>query len=237
MTGRQSIENEAVFGVGSYTARDAGRLIGTTPRNISRWMKGYTYRRNDVRHRVDPLWMPQWPVDDHQLAIGFRDLIELRFVKAFLDSGLGLLTIRHCLDRARECVQDDYPFSTRRFRTDGRTIFLESMDRLSDGSSELIDLKKNQFAFKQIIERTFRDLDIDDDAVVRWRPYRGKPSIVIDPQRAFGQPIAADFGVPTVALAGATEAEGSPDRVARLYDVPLSIVRDAVRFESTLKAA
>jgi uncharacterized protein (DUF433 family) len=98
-------------------------------------------------------------------------------------------------------------------------------------------LKKRQYAIKQVIERSFRDLDIANDIVARWRPLNGKPSIVIDPARAFGQPIAADSGVPTTVIADAVNSEGSIDRVARLFAVPLPVVRDAVRFEETLLEA
>ena len=80
-------------------------------------------------------------------------------------------------------------------------------------------------------------LDIEADAVARWRPYHGKPTIVIDPKRAFGKPIASASGVPTVALSDAVKAEGSPERVARLYEVPVTIVRDAIGFEEALHAA
>ncbi|WP_246666007.1 hypothetical protein [Aquamicrobium sp. LC103] len=184
---------------------------------------------------MPPLWSSQHAeVEDH-LEIGFRDLIELRFVKAFIDAGVGLLAIRNCLEYARKCVEDERPFSTRRFETDGRTIFLESIEKA--GESKLIDLKKRQYVFKQVIERTFKDLDIEDDTVVSWRPFHGKRSIVIDPNRAFGQPIASDFGVPTVALAQAVQAEGSVEDVARLFDVSVNVVRDAVTFEDELMKA
>jgi uncharacterized protein (DUF433 family) len=232
---RQSTQNEIPFGVGSYTAPEAARLIDTPSRNVNRWMQGYTYRRNNSERKIPPLWESQLSMVDDHLEIGFRDLIELRFVKAFVDAGVGLLAIRNCLAYARECVKDERPFSTRRFQTDGRTIFLESIRRSDE--SQLLDLKKRQYVFRQVIERTFKDLDIEDDAVARWRPFHGKKSIVIDPNRSFGQPIAAEYGVPTVVLADAVEAEGSVDRVARLYEVTPSVVRDAVQFQNTLQAA
>lgn len=237
MTVHQPFNEVQLFGVGSYTSREAARLIGTSPRNVSRWMGGYNYRRAEKKSLVPPLWKPQWPQAGDHLEIGFRDLIELRFVKAFVDAGMGLLAIRNCLEYARKCVGDDHPFSTRRFRTDGKTIFLESIEKAPDTATKLLDLKRKQYVFKQVIEKTFRDLDIEDDAVARWRPHKGKQSIVIDPERSFGQPIAAASGVPTIALAEAVEAEGSVEKVASLYDVPISDVRDAVRFESALKAA
>jgi uncharacterized protein (DUF433 family) len=227
--------NTSPLGVGFYTVPEAARLVKTSQLNIRRWLGGYTFRTGDKTVRMPPLWRPQLPAYDHHLELGFRDLIELRFIKAFIDAGLGLKSIRHCLEYARECVNDDRPFSTRRFLTDGRTIFLDSLR--SSGESELLDLKSHQYVLKQVIERTFRDLDISNDIVARWRPFGGKKSIVIDPQRAFGQPIASDQGIPTIALADAVKAEGSIKRVSQLFDVPASVVRDAVNFERTLLAA
>lgn len=221
--------------VGSYTAIEAARLLHTPVRNIRRWMAGYEHGPRDDRKFSPPLWTSQLAMIDEQLEIGFRDLIELRFVKAFVGAGVGLLAVRNCLARARECVQDDRPFSTQRFRTDGRTIFLETFE----GSDEpkLLDLKSRQYVFKRVFEESFRDLDLEDDAVARWRPYKGKRSIVIDPTRAFGQPVASAYGVPTIVLADAAKAEGSAASAARLFEVPISVVRDAINFEEGLQAA
>lgn len=226
-----------LFGIGSYTIQEASRLLGTPVINISRWMRGYSYSRKGQMHHSPPLWQAQWPIaDDGSTELGFRDLVELRFVKVFIEAGIGLLAIRNCLNLARELVGDDHPFSTRRFQTDGKTIFLESSKPVVDGG-ELLDLKRRQYVFGQIVERTFRDLDIEADAVARWRPFNGRDSIVIDPNRSFGQPIASASGVPTVVLAQAVEAEKSQQRVARLFQVPVDVVRDAVRFEGAFGTA
>ncbi|ACL62682.1 helix-turn-helix domain-containing protein [Methylobacterium nodulans] len=224
------------LGIGYYTVPEAARLLRMPARNINRWLGGYSFKSGGKPGQMPPLWTPELPVtEDDRLELGFRDLIELRFVNAFVKEGLDLRVIRSCLDYARKCVQDDRPFSTPRFRTDGRTIFLESLK--ASEASEFLDLKQGQYVIKAVMERTFRDLDIDDDVVARWRPFHGKDSIVIDPQRAFGQPIAADYGVSTIALAEAVKAEGSVDRVARLYEVAPSVVRGAVKFEESLLAA
>ncbi|WP_244497204.1 hypothetical protein [Aureimonas sp. D3] len=221
------------FDVGSYTAAEAARLLGTSALNVRRWMLGYKHGSKGAFS--PPLWTSQLAMIEDHLEIGFRDLIELRFVKAFTDAGVGLLAVRNCLAYARQYVQDDHPFSTQRFRTDGRTIFMEST--ADSQEPKLIDLKKRQFVFQTVFERSFKDLDIEHDAVARWRPYKGKPSIVLDPVRAFGQPIAATSGVPTIVLSDAVKAEGSVDRAARLYEVAPSVVRDAVNFEEGLRAA
>lgn len=224
------------LGIGYYTVPEAARLLHMPRRNINRWLGGYSFKSGGKAGQMPPLWTPELPsTEDDRLELGFRDLIELRFVNAFVKEGLDLRVIRSCLEYARIEVQDDRPFSTRRFHTDGRTIFLESL-KASD-ESEVLDLKQGQYVIKAVMEQAFRDLDIDDDVVARWRPFHGKDSIVIDPQRAFGQPIAAEYGVPTVALADAVKAEGSVDRVARLYEVAATVVRDAVKFEQSLLAA
>src|SRR5258708_40132961 len=124
---------------------------------------------------MPPLWQPQLPTYDHHIELGFRDLIELRFIKSFLDNGLSLLIVRKCIEYARECANDDRPFSTRRFQTDGRTIFLDSLRE--GGEEELLDLKNRQYVIKKIIDRTFKDLDLSDDIVSRWRPFEGKQTI------------------------------------------------------------
>lgn len=223
------------LGTGFYTAPEAARLLRMPARTVNRWLGGYCYTSGGHRGRMPPLWTPELPANDCHLELGFRDLIELRFVQAFVREQVDLRVIRRCLEAARDAVQDPRPFSTRRFKTDGRTIFLESLK--VDGDSELIDLTRGQYVIRAVIEQTFRELDIEGDIVTRWRPFHGRASIVIDPRRAFGQPIAADTGVPTVALADAVKAEGSAERVACLYEVPMAVVRDAVRFEALLQAA
>lgn len=223
------------LGIGYYTGAEAARLLDMPSRTIGRWLGGYHYRKDDRRASVAPLWTPQLPRVDGHLELGFRDLIELRFVHAFVRAGLALQTIRRCLAYARECVSDQRPFSTRRFQTDGRTIFLDTLRQ--SGGNELLDLKQHQYVLGRVIESSFKDLDIDDVTVTRWRPFKGKDSIVIDPARAFGQPIASQSGVPTISLADAVVAEGSIERVARLYQVSPGVVRDAVSFEKRLHAA
>jgi uncharacterized protein (DUF433 family) len=232
---RAPTAGEVSLGVGYYTAPEAGRLLGIPARNVRRWLTGYSYRHAEEIRSMPALWSSQLPVLDRQLELGFRDLIELKFVKAFIDAGLSLITIRHCLEFAKKCVHDERPFSTKRFRTDGRTIFLESVE--GKASTELLDLRTHQYQLGPVIERTFRDLDIEADIVSRWRPFEGKRSIIVDPGRAFGQPIATDYGVPTEVLADAVKAEGSIEAAARIFEVEPAVVKDSINFEARLRAA
>src|ERR1039458_224415 len=242
VSGAKAIDD--VLGRGVYGAADALRLINFRRRpdaptrsisrnTITRWIRGYDYSTDGVTRHSDPLWIPDYANADEMIELSFRDLIELRFVKSFRDVGLGLPTIRECFKRAVEAVQDQRPFSTRRFRTDGKTIFLEITHDVREG--ELLDLKRRQRAFHRVVAPSLHDLEFDAEIVARWFPFgASRKTIVVDPPRAFGRPIVAEGGVPTEIISNAVEIEGSPEKVAKLYEVPLAAVRDAVAFQQQL---
>jgi uncharacterized protein (DUF433 family) len=222
-------------GVGLYSLSDAAQLIKASPRSVRRWLDGYTYKKDGEVRTAQPLWVPEIPKTEVNIELSFRDLIELKFVQGFIEAGIGLKTIRICMNYARQCINNDRPFSSGKFRTDGRTIFLESLEAASDPI--LLDLRHQQYVIKKVVEQSFKELDWDGNIITRWRPFGGKDSIVIDPSRSFGQPIASISGVPTIALADAVKAEGSIARVAVIYEVDKSVVQDAVKFHQELLAA
>ena len=219
----------ATFGIGAYSLAEAGALLDVSPTTIRRWLFGYSYDHHGPNVEQPPLWKPQYGIEQDEPLLGFRDLVEARIVRGLRKMKFGLPTIRECLRQASEIAQDDHPFSTRLFKTDGRRIFLQQMN--DDGSSRLFDLKKRQLVFRQIVAPSFVSLDFDADAASRWWLLPNKRTIVLDPARSFGQPIEAATGVPTARLAQAVKAEGSVERVAKLYDIRPSIVRDALSYE------
>jgi len=102
---------------------------------------------------------------------------------------------------------------------------------------ELAQKAAKRFLFRTMVEPSLRDLEFDAEVVARWYPLGlSRRSIVIDPARGFGRPMASDGGVPTRVLASAVEAEGSVERVARFYEIAPATVRDALTFEQKLVA-
>lgn len=215
---------DTAYGIGAYSPAEAGRLLAIPPATIRHWLFGYSYEHHGPKRRQPPLWRAQYGPEQDEPLLGFRDLLEARIVRGLRDAKLGLPTIRRCLEVARELVGDDHPFSTSRFRTDGKTLFIEH-------GTGVLDLKTRQHVFKRVIEPTFLDLDFDDGAASRWWLNPKRKTLVIDPERSFGQPIVAGTGITTASLASAVEAEGSVERVARLFDLPPATVRDALSFE------
>lgn len=219
----------AEYGIGAYSVPEASGLLGISPVILRRWLFGYAYEHRGVRTEQAPLFPPQYGLSQEQPVLGFRDLIEVRMIRALRSLDIGLPTIRQCIARASEIVGDDHPFSTSQFQTDGRRIFLEVTGGLTE--PRLIDLKARQHVFRSIVSPTFLDVDFEDKAAVRWWLLPNKRTVVLDPSRSFGTPIVHDGGVPTARLAQAVKAEGSIERVANIFELRASQVRDALNFE------
>lgn len=231
---RGHMTRQADYGIGIYTAPEAARMVGMGTQTLRRWLLGYDHKNKDAQIRHEPaLWRPQYdPEASDGVLLGFRDLIETRIVNALRKKRIGLPTIRICMERAREIIGQDHPFSTSQFKTDGKLIFLEITRDLDE--PELIDLKHKQGLFRRVVEPSLADLDFGPDGAERWWLLHGKKTIVADPERSFGRPIVAEYGISTAVLAQAIKAEGSVEKVARLYEIRPRLVRDALAYEVQL---
>ena len=96
----------------------------------------------------------------------------------------------------------------------------------------LIDLKDRQHLFRSVVLPSLSGLDFGTEGATRWWLVPERKTLVADPERSFGQPIIAEIGLLTSRVAQELKAEGSADRVARLYEIPVRAVRDALKFES-----
>lgn len=229
-------QNENLLGVGIYTIPEAAKLTGVASSRIRRWIIGYSYAYDGEMRSSSPVWESELPVIEDKVAIGFHDLVETRFINAFITHGVSLRTIRLASLKASEILGTRHPFATQRFMTDGRDIFYEAVTE--SGDNNVLDIIKSQYAFKQIISPAlYKTLEFSEsDELLRWWPIGKAKKVVIDPRRSFGQPIVSNEGVPTVVLADAYRVEGSYKRVANIYDVSITSVKVATEFERKLAA-
>lgn len=218
--------SEGLLGVGLYTVDEAAAYTGIKAQHIRRWLFGYKAKG---RYH-EGLWRSEL-ANLEVKALGFHDLLEIRFVHAFRQHGVSLQSIRLASQRAREFFNHPHPFTCRSFQTDGRRIFASVLEESGDES--LLDLVAKQYVFKQVIKPSlYEGIDYIDDEARRWYPLPSSKVVVLDPTRNFGKPILSNSGVETAALAAAFEAEGrNVKRVASLYEVPMSEVESAIRFE------
>lgn len=217
-----------LIGAGLYSPGEVERLTGIRVSKIVRWFKGH----QTVDRQYAPLWSPSIPIKDGKLFLTFRDLTELRVADAFIRKGLSPQKVRRAIELAQSELGEERPLSTAKFRTDGRTIFLQVASE--DGDSErdhLVDLIRSQLAFKRIIEPSLKDLDFSGNAPSRWWIAGREGHILLDPERSFGRPIEEESSVPTAVLANAYRAEGTFALAAKAYNVSIASVRRSVEFE------
>lgn len=233
-------------GTGIYTLSEAARLINVPARKIHRWLYGHSYPKKSGEGKVQafsaPLWLPQLSKDEYDAeVIGFNDLLEVRFVSAFVEHGVPLIVVRRCLDTPRELFGVDYPMTSGSFKTDGKTIFADAIEK-SVKEGALLDLKNRQLAFKEIINPSlYAGIEYDGKRASKWYPQgQGRRQhIVLDPTRQFGSPILEETGIPTEVLYASYLAEGETPQAAiqtaRVYEAPVKLVEAAIRFEQGLK--
>lgn len=219
-----------------YRPAEAARILGIAPGKVHRWLGGYRYSRGGQEIEQPALWTPEYPDEEDGLYLGFRDLIEIRFVDAFSRAGLNKNAIRALLSKAREWIGQDYPLSTTKFKTDGRTLFLEVWEGGDDGEVRTIDLRDGQHAFRSVVLPSFKDLEFEGGLVSKWYVAGKDQSIAIDPNIAFGQPVIESTGIPTARIYEAFFAEGEERAVARQFEVSLAAVRNAIAFEKRIAA-
>ncbi|MES2760504.1 MAG: DUF433 domain-containing protein [Pseudomonadota bacterium] len=227
-----------LIGTGIYPLQQAARLVGAEPRALRRWVQGYSRKYKGERVRSEPLWKTQLQDEDlSEDVIGFRDLLELRMVSAFVHHGVDLQVIRATVDAAARDFGQDYPLTNQQFLTDGKRIFLQAVKKTSD-EALLIDVLRRQFVFSDIIKPSlYEGIEYSGDDAIRWFPLGVRKTIVLDPAMQFGTPVVTGTGVPTDTIYASFLAEGrDKDMVARIFDLTPRMVTDAVEFEQRLAA-
>ena len=165
-------------------------------------------------------------------------MLEIRFVDAFRRYGVSLPSIREAAEHARELFHQPYPFTCRRFQTDGRSIFADVKEVTGDDG--LVDLVKKQNVFNRVIKPSLYtgiEYDSGENNALRWFPVLNSKKIVLDPERSFGKPMITEAGITTEVLFQSWLAEGEDARmVASLYDIDIAAVNAAVHFEQRIAA-
>jgi len=223
----------------SYSLAETARLTDLSRSRVRRWLQGYSYSysvsdEKEIRHGS------QEPVIDRGRTLGttyasFLDLIDLLFVKKFLDHGFGLQTIRHALDEAREYLGTNH-FARKTFFTSGRNIFLQMDNR---GEYVIKLMSGGQWAIADIIIALAHKIDFDEstDFARRWYPWGKDRLIVIDPLISFGRPSIVGKGTATESVFDFYNGENEKiDEVCRWMGLTPNEANAAVGFELQLAA-
>jgi uncharacterized protein (DUF433 family) len=218
---------------GVYSISDAARLIDMPQARLRRWVTGDPHGQE-----VPPLIMSDLRQIGRQVALSFVNLVEALFISRFAAFGVHVRSIRMMAEEAQQFLNTPHPFATDiLFKTDGKKIFA-CVERNNPDDRGLYDLKRHNWAIERVVGPGLKEAVVYGPQKLAhiWYPRRKlAPHVLLNPVAAFGQPVLADSGVPTRALYDAFLAEDKdPAAVASWYDVSLSRVREAVRFERGL---
>jgi uncharacterized protein (DUF433 family) len=219
---------------GIYSVSEAARLTRIPEGKIRRWIRGYTFRSGQSVRHSDAVWQMDIRPIENKLALSFRDLLELRFVDAFIKAGVSWITMRRAHANAQKELKTTHPFCSRQIATDGKSVLLRQAEKDSD--TALLNLVTNQREFSRIVHDFLKELEFSGDEIVWW-PLGKNRQIIVDPRRNFGQPTVAKSGVPAQILARSVRANSSEKLVARWYQVQPDEIRDAIDYENSLAKA
>lgn len=221
--------------VPAYSVAETSRLVRMNNWTVQRYLHGYSYDYSypqGKRKTVQPPVVKRESGKTDAYA-SFLDLIDLLFVKEFLDRGYGLPTIRKSLDEVRDRIGAAH-FAQSVFFTKGKKqIIWQESER-----SELIALLTGgQVAIAEFIISLSDRLEFEDVTkwgfAKRWFPDQTNDLIVVDPEYAFGRPTVR--GIPTHNIYDMFLGEGEKlEPVSNWFQIPVREVKAAVQFEQTL---
>ena len=222
-----------LLGVGLYSVVDVAHILRERPRRMSRWVRGYEYLTTQGKVGQRPYFERDFADFEQKVVLSFADLIELRFIQMFRQKGVRPQTIRLIHDALSQRYEVTHPFSVRRVRTDGRTLY-EVIHSDKDDKRTCEDLLTSQMVFTELAEDFFLKLEYEGDRelAARYWPLGRSKKVVVDPERSFGKPIEDVSGVPTYVIYGMHKAGETVADIADWYDVSEEGVADAIAYET-----
>ncbi len=223
-----------------YSPTEAGRLAGLKPDRVRRWFRGYEYLYSPAgadsvqKVKQAPVVVRKGARDSSHAS--FLDLIDLLFVKRFLEHGFSLQRIRRALTEAENIVGGHH-FAQRCYFTDGENIYLQVKDGRAENLLQL--LSGGQWVIADVIKHFATQVDFDERTgfAEKWFPDGKHGRIVLDPRVCFGAPTITGRGVRTANVYDLYQAESRDTAaVASWMSLDSPDVEAAVAFEEALAA-
>lgn len=214
---------------GIYSFPDAARLLRERRDTIQRWALGY--KRAGVKYSaVIDIHLPEI---GGRHAVTFLELVELLTVREFRKAKCSWNKIRATFEYVAKANETEYPFALERWFADQAGIYYPA----EDGDSLVEASGGGQVAMKAALLPYLRQLDFDFEGMARrWYPLGKSEPVVIDPEVAFGAPVVAGTGIQTSVLAGMAASGETPESLAWWYEISITQVDAALRYERSLAA-
>ena len=86
-----------------YPSAEVARLVGMNSARIRRWREGYKYNYKKAIHHQSPVIHRQVTMNTSYAS--FYELIDLLFVKNFINNGFSLQKVRSAFNEATEILE------------------------------------------------------------------------------------------------------------------------------------
>ena len=204
----------------AYRIMEAARYARTSNQTIRSWEKLQGNHITIVTAR------------EEREALSYLQLIEVGVVAAMRKSGVKLDTVRNARQYLSEAFNSPHPFAQYRFKTDGKTLFMDYDQIVVAEKDKLLNInERGQLAWNEILSGLLQEFEYDSEigTVLRWRVDGMESPIRIDPRIAFGSPNVR--GIPTWVLRDRWASGDGIGDIAEDYDLTSDLVNAALRFE------
>ena len=215
---------------------EAAAYVGVPRSTFDTWVRGYVRRPSGRKAvRGEPLLTS---VSGSLYTIPFVGLAEGMVLAAFRETGLPLQRIRPALDRLRDEHHLEHALASEHLYTDGAEILYDYARSHDDKQLRLLTVvRSGQRVFHEVIERYLQRISYRQGWAARLiLPTTEEQLIVIDPERAFGQPIFIHGGARLKDVSDRITAGEDERAVAEDFGVPLTDIRAALASASAAAA-
>jgi uncharacterized protein (DUF433 family) len=208
------------FSMGVLDMADSARFLDIPRSTFHRWAQGYD-RGGPLVHVIS--------APPGQAQVPFMAVAEAHVLIALRQAGVRPAKIRPALDRLAAEFGREYVLVAPNLATDGIDV-LWDFSRSEEGR-DLMDSSTGQLVMREIVVDYLSYVTwADDQFPVRLTFPHCQPSkVVIDPYRAFGQPMFESSGARVRDVAGMLKAGEDPQVVADEHGVSIEDVRTAAR--------
>jgi uncharacterized protein (DUF433 family) len=228
------------FNIPLYTVTDAARIVGVPSSTLATWAKGYVRRFPD-RPEVTggPVITFQPPRHHGEPSIPVVGLAEALVLAAVRRSGVPMQRIRPALVQIQSEIGLEHALASRKLFTDGAELLFDFSEDQPDtaagqAAQDLVVVRNGQRVFVEVVSEYLRRIQYGEDGyaeLIRVPAYR-HAEVVVDPTRAFGEPIFERGGARVDDVLERFWADESIDELAEEFGVPVEQLEDVLRVAS-----
>jgi uncharacterized protein (DUF433 family) len=220
------------FNTPLYTTAEAARFLGVPTSTFATWAKGYVRNPAGRPAVVGEPVVTSTDAERGYPTVPFVGLAEAMILAAFRRGGISLQHIRRAVAIIQLEIGLDHALASKRLYTDGAVILYDYAETERDHElSGLTEVVSRQRVFAPVIAEYLKRIEYGRDgwAARLISPATAEPLVLIDPARAFGQPMFIRGGARVEDVLDRWRAGEPLSDVAEDFGVPAQDIEDVLR--------